>query len=208
MKTSRFCFAIAFAGLCVALAACDSEKPAVDPQKAKIDEQLLGVWKHTDERGNVRFFHVGRMDKKYPTGMIRVIPITHHAKNGRVSGGGNGLPAFAGTIGNDKYLNVAVADTKDVEKMNETGWDAKLVKCYTIGKYEVKDNTLTYWPMDDAAKRKAIEAGKIQGKIDVRKDSSFVPIYFTDTTENIAKFLADPANANLFEKKETYQRVK
>jgi hypothetical protein len=32
-----------FAGVCLLLASCDSVNPAVDPQKAKVDEKLLGV---------------------------------------------------------------------------------------------------------------------------------------------------------------------
>jgi hypothetical protein len=43
--------------------------------------------------------------------------------------------------------------------------------------------------MDGDAKKRAIEAGKIQGVVEQDANGA-TKVYFTDTTENLAKFVA------------------
>jgi hypothetical protein len=131
--------------------------------------------------------------------VLWLIPVSH-SKDGQTHRPGAML-AFAGNIGGSQILNVAVVDQGDLEKMEMNGWNAALVKGYAILKYEIDGDKVSVWEMSDKTRRKAVEAGKVKGNIKER-------FCFTDTTENLAKFLADPANADLFDKKTTYQRVK
>ena len=204
MKTFRLLFAFAFAGICLSMASCiDSKNPISDPEKAKVDQKFLGVWRMADKGGDVIYYHVGLAGGKLPRGVLRAISIRHN-KDGSV-GGPDELLLFCTEAGNSRFLNVACVDRKeDLEKLDQSGWNAKLVNAYFIIKYELKDDSLKLWQMDRNAKAKAIEAGKIKGEI-TKND-----VTFTDTSENLAKFLADPANAGLFDAKDSirYDRVK
>ena len=62
----------------------------------------------------------------------------------------------------------------------------------------VTGNALTVQWMDGEAKKRAVEAGKIKGKIEKDQDGN-ARAMFTDTTENLAKFVAE-AGDDLFSK--------
>ena len=59
-------------------------------------------------------------------------------------------------------------------------------------------DTLTVQWMDSDAKKRAVEARKIKGKIEKDRDGN-TRVHFTDTTENLAKFVA-AAGDDLFSK--------
>ena len=52
--------------------------------------------------------------------------------------------------------------------------------------------------MDGEAKKRAVDAGKIKGVIEKDQDGN-TRVHFTDTTENLAKFVADSGDS-LFSK--------
>jgi hypothetical protein len=208
MKAFQRCSLLVFAGLCLLMASCiDSKEPISDPQKAKVDPALLGVWRTTDKNGNVEYQHVGLSSEKLPKGILRTIGV-HHDKNSSLSGPDNYL-FFCSEVGKTRFLNVVLAE--HIDKLVESGWNAKLVSGYLLFKYEVQGDTLNVWSVNDDAKRRAIQSGKIKGEFNSDKDGGDGGnnFYFTDTSANIAALLASPDGANVFDKKPVrYQRVK
>jgi hypothetical protein len=184
MKALRLVSAFVFAGMCLSMASCiNSKNPVSDPETAKVDQNVLGAWRTTDKDGNVIDYHVAVAGDKLPGGLLRVISTTHKKTGGLPVPGK--LFAFSSEVGNDRFLNVAVVDNAAMNKLEKTGWSAALVKSYSLIKYEVQGDTATLWP--------------------VARD-----VKLTDTSENVAKFLAAPENAGLFDAKSAihYDRVK
>lgn len=72
------------------------------------------------------------------------------------------------------------------------------VNAYLILRYQVTGDRLTIQWMDGDAKKRAVEAGKIKGKIEKDQDGN-ARAMFTDTTENLAKLVAE-AGDDLFSK--------
>jgi hypothetical protein len=66
--------------------------------------------------------------------------------------------------------------------------------------YKVDGNKGLIWPLDSDAMKRAIQAGKIKGTIE--RDNGSEKIKFTDTTENLARFVAQ-AGDSLFVKEPT-----
>ncbi len=206
MKSHRLVCLFVLAAACLLLASCiDSKHPLSDPEKAKADAELAGVWRvkpdSGDVSGNVEYYHVGKAGDKLPAGVMRVVTVGY-AKDGTLPRPGE-LLAFSTSVGENRYLNIAFIDGKDIDQFAMAGWKPTLVQGYIVAKYQVQGDVLTLWGLDPDAKRRVIEAGKIKGTIE--KNS----VFFTDTSENIAALLSDPKNANLFAKEPTkYERVK
>ena len=80
----------------------------------------------------------------------------------------------------------------------EKGWNSEAVGGFFIFKYKIEGDTLLLWQMDDDAKRKAIQGGKIKGE----------GIGFTDTTENVARFVASAGDSLFKEEVIRLERVK
>jgi hypothetical protein len=167
--------------VCLLSSGCDDTKnPLSDPQTSKADEQLIGVWRINGEE---TFYHVGHAGGKFPAGMLRIVEI-RHAK-GSVEPPEEYL-AFTTVLGEKTYLNVVLdGDHKQVQRFNEKGWSRDAVDCYTLLKYQLDGDKLVAYLMDEDAKQKAIDNGKIKGTVDLTK-----PAKFNDTTENIARFVA------------------
>ena len=75
---------------------------------------------------------------------------------------------------------------------------AETVAAFLILRSQVTGDTLTVQWLDGDAKKRAIEAGKIKGKIEKDPDGND-RVHFTDTTENLTKFVAQ-AGADLYSK--------
>ena len=126
---------------------------------------------------------------------MRVLGITHK-KNGVVRSEGDFL-IFPTAPGANTYLNMVAGDEQQVKLLEEKGWKPKAVGFWVL-KYKVEGDTLLIWLIDDDAKKRAIEAGKIKGVIEIRKTGPNL-IAFADTTENVARFVAS-AGDSLFSK--------
>lgn len=201
MKSRRFIRSVAMALVCLLLSSCeDSKNPLSDPEKAAPDAEFVGVWRSAND-GSADYYHVAAAGGKLPAGVLRMISVSH-AKNGVLARPGEML-AFSTILGEDRYLNVASIDDKELDQFEKAGWKPELVKGYFIIKYQVQGDTLKLWTMERDARRKAIESGKIKGTIDKKT------VLFTDTTENLAALLASPDGISLFDKEaSTCERVK
>jgi hypothetical protein len=165
-----------------------------DPEKSKADERLAGVWRAEDEKGEVSYYHIGHFGDGLPKSVMRVVGITH-TKDGEIGAGGEFL-VFPTTIGNKSYLNVTDGQDRHIKLVREKGWTPETVSSYWILRYRIVDDVLTIQGIDDAAKKRAIEGGKVEGVIE-KKEGRLTKVVFTDTTENLAKFVAE-AGDDLF----------
>jgi hypothetical protein len=179
-----------FLGLVVGLllAGCDDSKTSLsDPGASKPDARLAGVWQFRGEDGQVTYYHMGRADEKLPESVMRVVGVTHG--EGKVEPPSE-LLIFPTTLDGKTYLNVTEGKERQVKLIEEKGW--KGVESYFIFKYQIDGDKLLVWVMDGDAKKRAIEGGQIKGVAEKNK-----PAKFTDTTENLARFVSQ-AGGSLF----------
>jgi hypothetical protein len=180
------------------LAGCeDSSTPLSDPTTSTPDERLVGVWRLRDKEGDVTYFHVGHTDEAFPSGVLRVVQITHRKQIVQKP-----IPvlAFPTTIGGKTYLNVAPNLIHEGK-----GWKSK---AYFLFRYQIDGDNLLLSKMDPDAKDRAIENGKIKGISDHEKSKKpfFRIIKITDTTENLARFVTE-AGDGLWSKPERLERI-
>jgi len=194
---------VTFLGLVVCLLAsgcATSKNPLSDPHASKPDNRLLGVWRCQNDSGDVTDYHVSHAGKIFPDSVMRVVAIR------RVQGkeqppeeflvfptvlGGKTYLNFVGGNGYLVYGDLPDKDRKPVKLIEEKGRQADLVERYIFLKYEVNGDKLVVWLIDKDGQERAIKSGKVKGKA----------ADFTDTTENVARFVTE-AGDSLFKMKE------
>ena len=172
---------------CLFASGCDSKNPLSDPQTSKADERLAGVWLNRGADGDVNY-HAGHAGEKFPACMMRVVGIKHN--KGNVEPAGEFL-IFPTALGDKTYLNVVVLgrDDKPIKNLGEKGWKAVEVDSYTFYKYKFDGDKLLLYGIDEEAKKKAIKSGKVTGTIENNS------VKFTDTTENVARFVKEAGDS-------------
>lgn len=185
--TSVFAWLLWAGGLlaCALAGGCDdSAVPLSEPEQARADQGLVGIWRHknSDETG---YFHLGLLGGEAPKGLLRVLTVGW-SNDGELHDPGQAL-AFSTTLSGASYLNVVNVEAEQLKKVRETGWQPDLFDAYFILKYRVEGDVLLLWPMDREAKRRAIEAGSIKGEI---KEGLVPRVRFTDASENLRQLLA------------------
>jgi hypothetical protein len=85
-------------------------------------------------------------------------------------------------------------------------WEKASAKGYLIYKYEVTAEVLTLWSSQSGQLEKAVKAGNLKGKWEGGPYYSYLRI--TDTTANLARFLASEEGDRLFSKDGVLKRVK
>jgi hypothetical protein len=205
MKRKRYVPLVCTALLCLLLASClDSKSPLSDPQQAKADARLAGVWR-LEEGADVTYYHVGRLGEGFPKGMMGALWITH-SEGGKLAMDAVRTVVFPTTNAESTYLNVGVVDegkwrASEEKPSKELRWHPEIVEGYFICKYQVKGDTLVLQRMDADAKAQAIKSGVIKGRIDENN-----PI-ITDTTENLLRFVT-AHDKELFKETMLLKRVK
>jgi hypothetical protein len=182
---------------CLVFTSCvDSDNPLSDPKQSAVDPGLMGVWRGRDKDGEVTYYHVGQAGGKFPAGMLRVKIITHN-KNGELPRPDSGdTLVFTTVLGKNRYVNITGLDAEKIKTMGDSKWEPSMADGYFIYKYEINGDKLAIAGMDHKQKAAAIKAGKIKG---TGEDDN---PRFTDTTENLARFLASPDAEKLFFTKE------
>jgi hypothetical protein len=168
---------------CLLLTGChDSIVPLSGAAKASPDKRLIGVWQHKHQNG-ITYYHVGRLGGKAPEGVMRVVTVSH-PNSGELQEP-HQLLAFRSDVGGHSHLNIASVTQEQLGSIRKEGWRAGLLDSYILLRYRVDGDALLVLGMNDAAKRKAIAGGKIKG-VDKGREG----VTFTDTTENLAQFVA------------------
>jgi hypothetical protein len=183
--------------LCLGFTSCvDSDNPLSDPKQSTIDPGLAGVWRVRD-KGDTVYYHVGKAGSNFPAGMLRVKSITH-GKNGELPHPDNDdLLVFTTTLEKNHYLNITSISAERIKSMGDTKWEPSMADGYFIYKYEISGDKLTMAGMDSDRKEEAIKAGKIKGTLEEHNKR------ITDTTENLAKFIASADQEKLFPTKDS-----
>jgi hypothetical protein len=176
MKRAMF---LTLAVLSLACGCVDSKNPLSSADTAKLDERIVGTWRETTNDGET-IYHVGLAGDKYPSGMLRIVAVESH--NGTLHAPQHYL-AYSTTLNGKSYLNVLLDEAK-IKDFDQNGWDAEKVEGYYFVKYKLDGDKSTVWSIDTAVRKDAIKTGKIKGVIGEQGES-----HFTDTTENVVKFL-------------------
>lgn len=203
--------------VCLGASGCDSKNPLSDPQTAKADERLAGVWRERNGDAD-GYYHVGHAGEKFPAGMMRVVMIGH--RKGNVEPPAEFL-IFPTVIGDKSFLNVvagrcdkleaslpaAAVYGEQLKRLDKNGWTPDAVDGCGFLKYQFDSDKLLLYSINEEAKQKAIKIGKVKGV--VKNSEKFLSSKFTDTTENVARFVAE-AGESLWDTKPSLQleRVK
>jgi hypothetical protein len=188
MRTNRILTVVSMTAFCLLLTSCfDSKTPLSDPHKSKSDDRLIGVWRFRGDSGEVNYYHIGCIGEKVPASVMRVVSI-QHMPDGKIQQ--SELLVFPTTIGSKTYLNVSDGKQAQLKRVEEKGWTAETVDTYLILRYQVTGDALAVEWMDNEAKKRSIDAGTIKGVIEKDQDGN-TRARFTDTTENLAKFVAE-----------------
>lgn len=197
MRTNRILKLLPMAALCLLFASCfDSNLPLADPGKSKADERLTGAWRGRNDDGSVNDYRFAPAGGKLPASVMRLTG--SNRKPDGTTEQFEPLLLFPTIIAEKTYLNVCDGKEPQVKLLEEKGWTAETVADYSIFRYQVAGDTLTVHWMDGDAKRRAIQAGKIKGRIEKDQDGND-RAHFTDTAENLTKFIAK-AGDDLFSK--------
>ena len=176
-------------GLLVLLAGCiDSEAPLSDPDKSTLDEKLLGKWTF-EEKGTppsqVIFEKVTAAG--YPAGVMAVTmrPLAKNDPQAPQVGF-----VFRTELKGKTYLNLCGKMADAPAKV--PAWDKVRANGFNIFKYAVKDDSLTFWFVDDEAPLKAaVTDGTLKGTVRPQGYLDFAPtVRLKDTTANVADFVA------------------
>jgi hypothetical protein len=184
----------------------DSKTPLSDPQQSKPDAGLVGSWRYQEKSGQVLYYHIGRIAGKLPPGVMRLIGI-NFSKEGNLESPAEML-LFPTQIGDRHYLNAAgVEDPEKLKAMEEKGWTPQDIGGYWLVAYRLEKDAISVWPMDAAAKKRAIESGKVKGEIS-KGESGFETVRFTDTSENLARFVAEAGDTLFAKEPMRLERIK
>jgi hypothetical protein len=188
---------LSLAAVSLAAGCIDSKNPLSPADTAKVDEGLIGTWRETNPHGET-LYHIGLAGDKYPSGMLRIVQIT---RNDKTLEPPIEYVAYSSTVDGKKYLNV-VLDPPKLKEFNQTGWKADAIDGYIFVKYELSGDKATVWSTKQKSKNDAITAGKIKGTAEKQNND----VRFTDTSENVAKFIA-AAGDDLWEEPGHMERV-
>ena len=197
MTPNRILKLLPMAATCLLFTSCfDSKVPLSDPGKSKADERLAGSWRGRNDDGSVNDYRFAPAGGKLPAAVMRLTGSSRRPDG--TTEQFEPLLLFPTTIGEKSYLNACDGKDAQVKLAEDKGWTAETVKDYSIFRYQVMADTLTVQWMDGDAKKRAVEAGKIKGKMEKDQDGN-IRTHFTDTAENLTKFIA-AAGDDLFSK--------
>ena len=197
MTTNRLLRLLSMAATCLLFTSCiDSSVPLSDPNTSKADERLAGNWRLRNDDGSVNSYRFTLAGDKLPASVM-LVAASRHKPDGTTEKI-DPFRLFPTTIGDKTYLNITEGTEPKVKLVEEKGWTAETVNTYWIYRYQITGDVLTMQGIRVDAKNQAIKAGKIKGVIE--KDQQGNPkICFTDTTENLVKFVVE-AGDDLFRK--------
>ena len=192
----KACPLLVVAACSLLLTSCfDTKHPLSDPRKSKPDERLTGAWRFRGDNGEMNYYHIGHAGAKLPASVMRVFFVQHRTDGTMQSGE---LLVFPTSLGDKTYLNAAEAKPSEFALLEEKGWTDEAINKYLILQYQIAGDVLTLQLVDQEAKKRAGDAEKIKGVIEKDRDGN-PRVHFTDTTENLAKFVAE-AGDTLFSK--------
>ncbi len=183
--------------------------PLSDPDKAKPDEQLCGVWKavpsnkEVEESGDYFLFigKVGRGD--VPAGIMKGVGIGIDSKK---IVGDMPLYFFTTSIGDNNYASLFEKAVFDQTKFPT--WNKRNIKEFALYKYKVEgDKLMVWWEKNDDAVEAAVRKGELKGMIEEKGSPKVITL---TNGEDLSRFLAKGGDKLFFLEKSkiVYSRVK
>jgi hypothetical protein len=174
---------------CLLSAGCvDMENPLAAPGDVEPDGRLTGLWlqeaQEADESGD--HYHIGPVGGQAPASLMRVIHVSQNKKGALEQP--KQLLLFPCEIEGQGYLNVVGAPAEQIASIKEDGWQPELFDSYLLMTYRLDDDTLLARGMKGKAIREAIEAGKLDGKVEQREH--FWQAHVTASTDELAEFVS------------------
>jgi hypothetical protein len=185
--------------------------PLSDPDKAKTDEQLFGVWRADEAKPNELFFLIiGKSGHRgVPRGIMKLILAGINSENDAYAE--ELLYLFTVSVGNNSYAHLFDRSVV-LDRAKLPSWDKRNIKMYMLFKYKVEGDKLTVWDMSRDAAEAAIQKGQLKGTIEEVKTNerkwegkwgkleAAISTKVTTLTDadGVSKFLADGGNKILF----------
>jgi len=186
------------------LAGCtlDSASPLGDPDKAKVDERVLGKWRIMNKEALVHSLRAEKLSAAgYPAGTLK-LTLGHGGPESE-----NHLLAFCTELKGRTYVHLCGTMVAVSEPL--PAWD-KVRGTLSILKYAVAGEMLTLYQLNASPLDMAVAKGELKGELrNPGGKFNIGPEYrVTDTTANLAQFVAD-ADEKLFSgPKGVFTRVK
>jgi hypothetical protein len=200
-----------YAAVVLLLASCvESDRPLSDVLKAAPDARLYGLWARTSESGDVDYLHIGfetsepldRARTEPEPGLMRYCTVAHSNQARGLGKAGEGR-FYRTQINGEDFANWVIPADEAQRK--------PLTYCFL--KYQVNDKQLILWDQDPEATAKAVERGQLKGVVKRKKNQGvplageFDELRLTDTSENIAAFLAGGGDKTCFPDKTSAKTV-
>jgi tetratricopeptide (TPR) repeat protein len=196
-KSMRFTYTITclllFTFLFASCGVIESVEPLSPPETAKRDKRLTGIWAAWGPGGekdcNLEFW-VQFIDGKNPLVDVHL--------NGLNADDTLFFKMHPTTVGEHTYMNLKpyASESYSTEQKKEFG------ECgYIIVKYEISDDTLRIWYLDDGSKE-AIKKSQLEW------DVVYDDMRITDKSENIVKFLLNTNHDKIFRDSALLTKVK
>jgi hypothetical protein len=183
-----------------------------DPDKAKPDLELLGVWgysKNALKDPRYWFLFVGKSGNRHlPPGIMNLIQVESDLKNNVMAK--EPLPFFTTEIGNSKYANIKYVDfVPAADRAKLATRDKRNTKGYLLIKYQVEQDSLIVWLPDSKAAADLVKTGKLKGSI---ADGGLLKFNLAtiDDSAGLSRFLGKGGDKALFpdEGKLVFSRVR
>ncbi len=184
--------------------------PLADPDKAKPDERLCGIWKPLNKEANDSdnfFLFIGKVRHPgVPAGIMKTVAIGVDSENyfADIS-----LYFIATSLGGNNYANFF--EEAAFNRAKSPDWNKENIKNFLLCKYKIEGDKLMVWlGLDWKAVEAAVRKGELKGTIE-KKGNSKKGVFVTLTDgEEVARFLAKGGDKVFFleESKVVYSRVK
>lgn len=189
MRTIQMTGLVATLAILVSCAPSESVNPLSDPNGAKADARLEGLWAGQDDDGETNFFHFSHKEDG-TADLVLVIP------NDKDGAGVLHYELFTTVLDGSSYMNLRAKSSPDPLNAPYT-----IAPVYIFAKYELdKDAALTIWYMDDELVRKAIDSDLLDGTTEGKVRTSA-------TTDKLAAFVRSADPAKLFVQLGTYRKL-
>jgi hypothetical protein len=183
--------------------------PLSDPDKAKPDRELLGVWRNSDNAPGYSFLFVGSSgDRHQPPGIVEVIQVESNRHDNIMAR--QPLLFFTTAIGKSKYANIKYADFVPAADRAKLPTRAKrYANGYALIKYQVEQDRLSVWLPDSEEAVALVQTGKLKGSVE---DGGLLKLKLAtiDDSPGLSRFLGDGGDKVLFpdKHKSTFTRVR
>ncbi len=179
--------------------------PLSDPDKAKPDERLCGIWKlaKTDDNTlKMACLCIGKVGRQnVPAGILKAMAMEID-KNNNIRD--MSLYFFTTSAADDRYANVFLDEV--IDPCKSPAWNKRNQGSFILYKYKVEEDKLTIWDMNYDAIEDVVRSGRVKGKIEGGNTKT---VTLTDG-EDLLRYLKGGGDKKLFEEncKRVFLRVK